>query len=177
MYFRRKTTPSGKVLQLIESYRDGEGRPRNRVVASLGNADIPREHRPLLAKVVEQRLRGDDGDLFESEYPDVVREWADRIVRQIDRSEKTRPHPRVAQEANVLDGVRVDKVTHEHTAILGPALAASHAWRSLGMPERLREPGLNDSQIDAATAEVLNRLIDPCSENARGDWVRSMALP
>jgi len=98
-------------------------------------------------------------------------------VRQIDRSEKTRPHPRVAQEANVLDGVRVDKVTHEHTAILGPALAGRYAWRPLGMPERLRELGLNDSQIDAATAEVLNRLIDPCSENALGDWVRSTALP
>lgn len=177
MFFRKKTTPSGEVLQLIESYRDGEGRPRNRVVVSLGGADIPAEHWKLLAGAVEQRLRGAGGDLFAFDYPDVIRHWADRIVRQIDRNEKARPHPRVADDAYILDGVRVDKVTHEHTAILGPVLAGSHAWRALGMPECLRQLGLNDSQIEAAAAETLNRLVDPCSENALGDWVRSTALP
>lgn len=176
MFFRKKTTPSGHVLQLIESYRDGEGRPRNRVVASLGGADIPKEHWKLLAGAVQQRLRGAEDELFAFDYPDVVRHWTDRIVRQIDRNEKARPHPRVAGDANVLDGVRVDKVTHEHTAILGPVLAGSHAWRALEMPECLGQLGLNDSQIDAAAAEVLNRLVDPRSENALGDWVRSTAL-
>ncbi|MFW6303139.1 MAG: hypothetical protein ACOC2L_00840, partial [Candidatus Sumerlaeota bacterium] len=64
MFFRKKTTPSGHVLQLIESYRDGEGRPRNRVVASLGGADIPKEHWKVLAGAVQQRLRGSEDELF-----------------------------------------------------------------------------------------------------------------
>ena len=40
MFFRLKTTKSGQVLKLIESYRDDTARPRHRAVVSLGNAPI-----------------------------------------------------------------------------------------------------------------------------------------
>ena len=42
MFFRTKRTPSGSVLQLLEAYRNGEGLPRQRVVVSLGNANLPK---------------------------------------------------------------------------------------------------------------------------------------
>jgi len=32
MFLRLKQSPSGRVLQLLESYRNPEGRPRHRVV-------------------------------------------------------------------------------------------------------------------------------------------------
>ena len=41
MFFRPKQSPSGQVLQLLEPYRNAQGKPRQRVVASLGNAAIP----------------------------------------------------------------------------------------------------------------------------------------
>ncbi len=58
MYFRIKKTPSGQVLQLVESYRDAENRPRQRIVISLGDAAIPEEHRVTIAKAVEKQLHG-----------------------------------------------------------------------------------------------------------------------
>ncbi|MFO7820531.1 MAG: hypothetical protein R6V56_00505 [Lentisphaeria bacterium] len=36
MFFRIKTTRSGEALQLVESYRNREGKPRQRIVVSLG---------------------------------------------------------------------------------------------------------------------------------------------
>ncbi|MFT5402410.1 MAG: hypothetical protein ACI9DF_001238, partial [Verrucomicrobiales bacterium] len=38
MYFRTKTIKGTPLLQLVESYRNAEGSPRQRVVASLGDA-------------------------------------------------------------------------------------------------------------------------------------------
>ena len=38
MFFRRKDSTSGRVLQLLESYRNPQGQPRHRVVISLGDA-------------------------------------------------------------------------------------------------------------------------------------------
>jgi len=43
MFLRLKQSPSGRVLQLLESYRNPEGRPRHRVVISLGDAALAQE--------------------------------------------------------------------------------------------------------------------------------------
>ena len=58
MFFRTKTTRSGKALQLVESYRNREGKPRQRIVVSLGDMQVPDEHRRELARLVEDALYG-----------------------------------------------------------------------------------------------------------------------
>ena len=54
MFFRLKHSKSGQVLQLLESYRNGQGQPRQRVVISLGNAKIVEKDRGLVAKAIEK---------------------------------------------------------------------------------------------------------------------------
>ncbi|MBT3289998.1 MAG: hypothetical protein HN380_21830, partial [Victivallales bacterium] len=57
MYFHRKQSKSGRCLQLLESYRpSGGGSPRHRVVASLGDAEIPEEWFDGLSTLVASRL-------------------------------------------------------------------------------------------------------------------------
>ena len=51
---RRKTKGGGLSTALIESYRDGNGRPRQRLLANLYGAETPRE---ALAKLAAQRER------------------------------------------------------------------------------------------------------------------------
>lgn len=58
MFFRLKRSPSGQVLQLIESYRNNQGKPRQRVVVSLGDAAISRPDWKPIAKAVEKHLYG-----------------------------------------------------------------------------------------------------------------------
>jgi len=41
MFLRVKAAGSGQCLQLLESFRNPQGKPRHRVVVSLGDAAIP----------------------------------------------------------------------------------------------------------------------------------------
>ncbi len=50
VYFRTKTIKGTPLVQLVESYRNAEGQSRQRVVASLGDADIPEGEKPPLPK-------------------------------------------------------------------------------------------------------------------------------
>ena len=58
MFFRRKNSPSGRVLQLLESYRSPQGQPRHRVVLSLGDAPLAPEDWKAVAATVAGQLYG-----------------------------------------------------------------------------------------------------------------------
>ena len=58
MFFRLKRSKSGEVLQLVESYRNAQGKPRHRVVVSLGDAAITRSDWHPIAKAVQKQLNG-----------------------------------------------------------------------------------------------------------------------
>ena len=58
MYFRTKTIKGTGLVQLVESYRNAEGEPRQRVVVSLGDASLPEMEKPGIARAVENHLTG-----------------------------------------------------------------------------------------------------------------------
>ena len=182
MFFRIKRSPSGQCLQLLESYRNAQGEPRHRVVVSLGDAFIAEVDRPLIARLVEQRLRGQAGLLCVSDQAGTLG-WADAIAKRIEREGRWRPAPVLAGpgpntgQGVVLDGVLADQITHTHTTPLGPSLVAWHAWQQLGLPALLESLGFNRAQEQAAAASVINRLIDPGSELALVDWLPDSSLP
>jgi len=64
MFFRTKTIKATRLVQLVESFRNNEGQPRQRIVASLGDAEIPPADEKSIARAVEDRLRG-QGDLLD----------------------------------------------------------------------------------------------------------------
>ena len=58
MYFRTKFLKGTPLVQLVHSYRNNEGHPRQRVLASLGDAKIPEGEKHGIARAVEQYLEG-----------------------------------------------------------------------------------------------------------------------
>lgn len=177
MYFYKKTTPSGKILQLLESYRNDAGQPRHRVVASLGDADIPKNHQEIIASAVEKRLYQKQ-ELFNWDYEPSVQKWIDLIIRKVDLQGRWKPLETLSgKKSELADGVPVDEVEHEDTAILGPLLLGWHTWKQLNMDQCLEELGFNPSQRKAAALQVLNRLCDPVSDLALLQWVRTTAMP
>lgn len=171
MYFRTKTIKGTALVQLVESYRNAEGQPRQRVVVSLGDASVPEVEKPRIARAVESHLCG-HRDLL---YPDLSEEaaaWVTRILQLLGRSKSARP-----VVAAKVDGVLMDRIATENVVELGPQLVALAAWNELGLSAALDEAGLNASQIATAQLLVANRLIEPLSEWALIDWSARTALP
>lgn len=172
MFFRTKMIKTTPLLQLVDSYRNEEGQPRQRIVASLGNAQLPPGKKRTIARCVQQRLCG-QRDLFESELSVEDTEWVDRIVKMAD-------HTRSAQMDSTqtsLDGVLADRVETLNVVEFGPELVGMKAWQALGLHEKLLEWGMNKRSVSLAQTLVINRLVEPLSEWALIDWVGRTALP
>ena len=179
MFLRVKTSPSGQCLQLLESYRNAQGKPCHRVVVSLGAAQIPEVDRTRGATMVAQRLYGQE-ELFPQTKRSDVLNWVDGIAKRVEREGRWKPVVQpAASEAQglVIDGVLADQVTHTHTTPLGPSLLGLEAWNRLKMPEMLESLGFNPAQAQTAAVSVINRLVDPGSELALVDWLPDSSLP
>jgi hypothetical protein len=48
VFFRTKTIKGSKLVQLVESYRNQEGQPRQRVIISLGDPQLPDPEQALI---------------------------------------------------------------------------------------------------------------------------------
>lgn len=173
MYFHRKHSKTSRCLQLLEAYRPiGGVNPRHRVVASLGDAEIPEEWFDGLAALIESRLTG-SALLLPPELPPEGLEWVNRIVEQIRcKREEERKVP-----GETLDGVLVDQVDHSHSTVLGPLVVGLHAWKKLGMDGVLNALGFNTAQRQAACALILGRLAEPMSEHAFYHWLPQSSFP
>lgn len=178
MFFRRKNSPSGRVLQLLESYRNPQGQPRHRVVLSLGDAPLAETDWKAVAAAVAGQLYGQP-PLVAASLSARAQQYVDSITRRVLREGRWLPlRPAVAEPtAQCLDGVLVDQVTHSQSAVLGPVLVAQHAWQALALPTALSALGFNPTQQALAAAAVINRLVEPLSERALAAWLGGTALP
>jgi len=198
VFFRRKATPSGPAWQLVESFRNDEGQPRQRIVACLGNATLPAEEElKLIAKVLERKLRhprdffDDQADLAPLSQSAAC--WVDRIYRGIVRDGRycqvqavgdtaglsppsSRP-TRSGSSSLLLEDVLIDGIGHENSAMLGALLPVKAAWESLGISECLRELGFSKRQVTAAAASIIGRVVEASSEYSLVRWIPTTALP
>jgi transposase len=171
MYFRTKSIKGSHLVQLVHSYRNSDGLPRQRVIASLGDAKLPEAEKSLIASAVERRIHG-EGDFFDSSLSPEATAWVDRIVQLAGRSQAARPVPQAT-----VDGVILDSIETTDVVELGPELLALKAWEELRFTPMLEALGMNPSAIATAQLMVSNRLIEPLSEWALIDWSYRTAIP
>jgi transposase len=171
MYFRTKFIKSTALVQLVESYRNTEGLPRQRIVVSLGDAAIPDVDKTRIARAVEAHMAGSVG-LFAEDLSQEAASWVTRIISLLGRSKSAKP---VASET--VDGVILDQIQTGNLAQLGPELVAMEAWKDLGLSAVIAGLGFNASQIATAQLMIANRLIEPLSEWALIAWAQRTALP
>ncbi|MFM8831562.1 MAG: IS1634 family transposase [Spartobacteria bacterium] len=171
MYFRTKSIKGSRLVQLVHSYRNSEGLPRQKVIVSLGDANIPEAEKALIASAVERRIHG-EGDFFDSSLSKNASSWVDRIVQLAGRSQAAKPVPQAT-----VDGVILDSIETTDVVELGPELVALKAWEELRFTPMLEALGMNPSAIATAQLMVSNRLIEPLSEWALIDWSHRTALP
>lgn len=172
MYFRRKKIKNSSVLQLVESYRNAEGQPRQHVVVSLGDAHLPKGEEKTIAKAVESFAKG-ERELLPAPLSEKGRGWVDYICKMIDRSSE-----KLKERRNgVFNGVIAEKVGSENVVELGPEAVGMKAWNELGLDAVLEECGMNRSRRATAALLCINRLVDPLSELGVAEWAGTTALP
>ena len=179
MYFYLRKSPTGQVLQLLESYRNADGKPRSHLVASLGDASFPDDIKVDIAREVEAQLYNRPEILPPS---DAVAVAADHIVKLVIRRGRWQnpvtPAPADADAGEAIDGVLLREVTHTHSTTLGPELVGLAAWNELNMTGLLQSLGFNDSQQQAACIQVIGRLVRPSSELGLAErFLDSSSLP
>lgn len=105
MFFRTKTIKGTPLVQLVQSYRNAEGQPRQRVIASLGDAQLPEGENSQIAQAVERRLLGKE-DWFEQDaLSKDAAAWVARVVQIAGRSKASSP-----VKSDTLDGVILDEI-------------------------------------------------------------------
>jgi transposase len=172
VFFRTKQIKGTPLLQLVEAYRNAEGSPRQRVIASLGNATLPAGDPRHLAKAVEEQINGQAG-LSDGALSTETAAWVAEIASLAKRSKgATRD-----VSGTVIDGVLLDEIQTEQIVELGPQLVAMKAWDALDFTPMLEELGMNPTAVATAQVMVANRLIEPLSEWALIDWAQRTALP
>ena len=85
VFFRTKQIKGTPLLQLVEAYRNAEGSPRQRVVASLGNATLPAGDPRRLAKAVEDHINGQT-ELLVEPLSTEISAWVAEIANLAKRS-------------------------------------------------------------------------------------------
>ena len=171
MFFRTKFIKGSRLVQLVHSYRNNDGLPRQKLIASLGDAAIPEPEKALIASAIERRIHG-EGDFFDSSLSQEASAWVDRIVQLTGRSQAAKPVPQAT-----VDGVILDSIETTDVVELGPELVALKAWEELHFTPMLEALGMNPSAIATAQLMVSNRLIEPLSEWALIDWSHRTAIP
>lgn len=181
MYLRKSSrTYKGKTYTnylLVESALTPKG-PRQKVICSLGDlSPRPKQQWLELARKLENALTGQldlfSGDQADSEMVTLTAKLQASSQRRSKQQPELIPGVEAGQERITVypDGVRI-----EESREAGPAHVGQQFWRRLELDEILRRAGLRARARQITCAMTLNRLIEPASELARPDWIRSTAL-
>lgn len=173
VFFRTKMIKGTALVQLVESYRNAQSQPRQRVIASLGDARLPEDEKRAIAKAVKTALSGQSDWFEEEELSAEAASWVARILK-LARCSKGGNE---AVKGTSVDGVMLDQVQTQNVVQLGPELVALKAWEALKLTSLLEDLGMNASAIATAQLMVSNRLIEPLSEWALIEWSERTALP
>ncbi len=148
MYFRTKTIKGTGLVQLVESYRNAEGEPRQRVVVSLGDASLPETEKPGIARAVENHLTG-NRDLLGPDLSEEATGWVTRILQLPE-----------------LLGIRVTKSTKDRLYLTSDVLYAQR--KTLEKTLRAREADIFSLQRSIVLYDVTNTHFEGgCAKNPK----------
>ena len=176
MFFREKKTSRNPVLQLVETHRNAQGKVKQSVVISLGGCRVPDEYRKAVACEVTHRMAGYQR-LLPHDDPNIA-DWTRRVLERLEQAGKLAgvTHEEQEHSGDAREQIRVADVEHERGVELGPSLVLLQAWKALELDAFLSERGFSEERLATAKVSVLNRLIEPCSENELVNWVGTTGL-
>ena len=162
---KTKARKSYTTFRLVETYRNQDGKVRQRTLINLGcHFDFPKEQWKLIADRVEEICRGQQ-TLIPLEQ--AVEKEAGRIAKLITKKcsepdkEKTTSATTSIRDLQTVD---INSLSHDDVRKIGCEHVGYHAIKQLRIEEILRSLGLNQKQIEIAIGTIIARLAHPGSE-------------
>lgn len=182
MFIRESKTrnkKTGKVYvkhSLVESVRTERG-PRQRLVLTLGQLTVKREHWKDLAMALEACLTGAQELQYLSgfELPEDVLAEIARVKSRAQHDQQRRARARKTANGDAAKDyheVDVSSLANSDCRSLGPELLAWQTWRLLQFDRLLDECGFSAKEQALAAAVIWGRLIQPGSDLSTWRWLR-----
>ena len=182
MFIRKvyKTNPGSDkrytYYRLVESYRSPQGKPRQRVILSLGRLDgVPKEKLKALADRIECLLSG-QRQIF-THHPDhQLDPLAQQFYREIlqkggDRTPMV-PEPDPGEPCDYAH-IDLNSLEHEDVREIGAAWMCKQVLEQTGIADRLTADGVTGNALEQAMIGWISRLVYPRSEHATANWLAS----
>jgi hypothetical protein len=148
---------------LVESVRAAEG-PRQKFLLNLGKLGLPEAEWPLLAKRIEEILRGQE-KLFAAN-PAIERlatHYAATLLRKYETEYRE-------LEEKHYESVDLESITSSKLRTMGAEYVALSYFKKLELDKCLRECGFSDRELEVASLLIIGRLVSPGSERHTHLW-------
>jgi hypothetical protein len=143
--------------RLVESVRTAEG-PRQRLLLNLGNLSLPESKWALLARRIEDIIRGQETLLsLDPEVQVLAEKYAEEIIRKMEAES-------VEVEPAVCELVAMDSLRNLRPRLIGAEYAGLSYLRKLDLAGCLERCGLSQRQIEIACLLIIGRMVYPGSE-------------
>src|SRR3990167_2099292 len=148
--YKKKGDKKYSCLVLVETVITQKG-PRQKIILTLGNVNVPKERWPILAEMIRRRLTGQGGDVQGRARRTPGGYGVDRRAAPAKGEAQGRGRKRPEEVIKT----QVNELKVEEPRMLGPVLVAEEYWKRLGMTEVLKECELSKKEIERARVEVL----------------------
>jgi len=153
---------------LLESIRTEKG-PRQRFLLNLGKLTLPKEEWPLLAKRIEDLVRGQRNFFSGSaEIERLASHYAQKFLRKYEAEYEETDKKRY-------ETVDIDSVEDERVRTVGAEYVALSYFRKLGIDQCLIECGFTKREVEIAALLIIGRIVSPGSERHLYHWAQNMS--
>jgi hypothetical protein len=150
---------------LLESVRTEKG-PRQRFLLNLGKLDLPEAEWPLLAKRIEEFIRGQEN--FFSGSPEIER-LASHYARRFLRKHEVEYAESGEGKFESLD---IDSMENDRVRTVGAEYVSLAYWGKLELDRCLKECGFTQREVEVAAMLIIGRMASPGSERHMHDWAQ-----
>jgi hypothetical protein len=168
---KKKNKYSPKVFEyqhLVESVRTESG-VKQKFLLNLGKLNIPQEEWPILAKRIDEIIRGQER-IFEGS-PEIERlasHYAQKLIRKYEKEYEDSPQKHY-------EYIDVDSIENELIRTIGAEYISWSYFKKLGLDECLRECGFTKREIEVATLLIIGRMVSPGSERHLHYWAQNQS--
>ena len=153
---------------LLESVRTEKG-PRQKFFLNLGKLELPEEEWPLLAKRIEEIIRGQE-KLFAGSP--VIERLANQYAQKLIRKYEFEYSESDQKQYETID---VDSVTNHRSRTVGAEYVSLSFLKKLQIDKLLSECGLSNREVKVAILLFIGRLVFPGSERRTHRWAQQIS--